>query len=154
MLAEGIIHALTDDVMKLVALSSAASVVLLTLIMARAWRGVRRSENRTALIAMMLQRGMSAENIERVLNAGGLGVGGGESEGEEYDPEVRIITVLKENEYKGDDVERVLETVRHRGRIDAATAKIVETLVEQEAGVDEIVGVLEARQIGVVRVGV
>jgi len=118
------------------------AAVVVTAFIVHGWRRVRQSESRTALVGMMLQRGMSAADIERVMQACS------DSAGEDYEdePDVRIVALMKENEYEGDDIERILDVARVNGRIDVAAVRVVETLVEQGAKVGEIEGILEARR--------
>jgi tellurite resistance protein len=118
------------------------AVIGVTAVVAHAWRRVRQSENRAALIGLMLQRGMSSSEIERILQTGA------EVDEEETgtNPEVRIIELMKEGEYSGDDIERALAAARADGRIASGAVRIIETLMEQEAEIDEIENILEARR--------
>jgi len=147
MIATSLNGALTDDVLKTIVLAGGAAVVLLAWIIATAFRRIRTSENRTALIGMMLQRGMNAEQIEQVLDAGGLGASAEESE-DEKPPDARIVTALNEHGYESTDVEEVLLAAKQNGTIDAATAGIVESLAANGTEAEEIIGILEVRRKG------
>lgn len=147
MLANAIFQGLTDGVMKLYVMASVVIIIGVTWIIAGALRRIRQSDNRTALLGMMLQRGMSAEQIERVLNAGGFNstIDAGDDDAA---PDVRIIKVLNENSYEGRDVEHILAAAMHRGSIDAATAQVVVSMAEQGTEADEIARVLRLRRNG------
>lgn len=84
------------------------------------------AETEARLKALMVQRGMSAEEIERILSTGPARQ---EFEAEEnLDPEGRIVSVLASNGYDGDDIERVLRAARRDGKVPLAAARTVETL--------------------------
>jgi hypothetical protein len=55
-------------------LALAGLVIGVTALVTHHWRGVRQFETEAALKQEMLQRGMSAEDIERVLRASAAGV--------------------------------------------------------------------------------
>lgn len=120
----------------------ATAAVVIVAIASMAWRRTRESDNRTALASLMLQRGMSAEEVERVLRACNLAA----EEAADQDPEAFLIALMKESEYTTQDVERVLDAARVDGRIDAATVKVVEGLVQQGVEGDEIETLLDARR--------
>src|SRR5262245_54444608 len=112
MLATGLfdwLGKLDVDVITIVCITGAAVVIFG--FVAQAWRRVREYENRAALVGMMIQRGMSVADIERVMQA----CVDPEDEEEEVKPDVRIITLMKENEYEGNDIERVLDAARIGG---------------------------------------
>lgn len=147
MFAPAVFNGMNAGVLIVAIIFFSIMVVGVTCFIARAWSRVRTSEDRTALLGMMLQRGMSAADIERVMNSS-TGTGDIGDTG----PDVGIVTLMKEYEYKGEDIERVLDAARTNGRIDSAALKIVETLVEQGAKVGEIEGILEARRMQPARV--
>ncbi len=149
MLAESIIDGLQklgDGVLIVAVVCFGMMVVGVTTAIARAWRRVRETESRTALVGMMLQRGMSAADIERIMSTCLDREGEDGAEVENQKPDVRIIALMKENEYEGDDIERILDAARTNGVIDADTVKVIETLVEQGAEAEEIEGILDARR--------
>lgn len=91
------------------------------------------AENEARLKAMMLQRGMSADEIERVLNA----------QSEElarirrYDEddmtgaktaEERITATLASNGYEGADIERILRAAKSRGPIKPELVGMIRSL--------------------------
>jgi SOS response regulatory protein OraA/RecX len=119
------------------------SLVGMTGIVVHAWRKVRQSENRTALVGMMVQRGMSAEQIERVMRTCQEAAEAGDAEV----TEAGIIGAMKEGDYPAEDIERVLDAARTNGVFDAGSLKIIAALVEQGAEADEIENLLEARRI-------
>jgi hypothetical protein len=120
--------------------TGAATIIAATALIASAWKRVRQTDTRSALVGMMLQRGMSAADIERVMTACC-----GQDAGTDGDPEAYIIGLMKENQYSGDDVERVLDAARKNGSIDAAAVKIIESLVEEGVEGREIETLLDAR---------
>lgn len=131
----------TSALVLMLSVLGAASVAMVAIV-ASAWRRGRESDNRTALASMMLQRGMSAEEVERVVRACQLTA----DEQAECDPEAQLISLMKESDYTTEDVERVLDAARYDGRIDAATVKVVEGLVEQGVEGAEIETLLDARR--------
>lgn len=91
------------------------------------------TENEARLKAMMLQRGMSAEEIERVLNAQSDEVSrirrcetddlsGGQT------PEERITSTLADNGYEGKDIERILRAAKSRGPIKPELVGMIRSL--------------------------
>lgn len=131
----------TSALVLMLGVLATAAVVIVTFAL-MAWRRTRESDNRTALASLMLQRGMSAEEVERVLRACNLAA----DHPEQTDPEAFLISLMKESEYSTEDVERVLDAARTNGQIDAATVKVIEGLVEQGVEGDEIETLLDARR--------
>jgi hypothetical protein len=115
-----------------------------------AWRRIRQSEHRTRLTAMMLERGMTAEQIEKVIQAGFIGrdveSDADKSTPADGDPEVRIIAHLAECHYEAEDSQKIVAAARRNGRIDEATVRIIETLASNWEDTDAIVKLLEARR--------
>lgn len=109
-------------------------------------------ENHDRLKALMLQRGMNADEIERVLAAGAaaaphLGqVDAGDN------PEMRIVKVLSNNGYGGSDVDRILAAARAKGPITADAAELVETMANNWSDGDDIERVLRGREFSTPRV--
>lgn len=116
---------------------------------ANAWKAIRRSEHQTRLTALMLERGLKTDEIERLLKAGTVFV---ESEPAstkpgESDPEVQIVNALSAQSYDGDDIEKVLVAARQNGDIDPSTVAIVKTLTENWTDADDIAKVLRNRSV-------
>jgi hypothetical protein len=128
-----------EGVLIVASVALAATMIAMTAIVARAWRRVRQTDARSGLAALMLQRGMPASDIERILMACSQSVE------KAVDAETHIIELMKENDYSGDDVERVLDAARKNGTIEAATLKLIESLVEQGVEGREIENLLDAR---------
>lgn len=127
----------------------AAAVVCAAGVGFSAWRRIRQSEHRTRLTAMMLERGMTPEQIEKVIAAGQIGQDPAPAVGAPSDPcadpEVRVIEHLTEWDYEADDVQKIVDTVRRHGQFDEVTVRIVETLASNWEDADAIVRLLEAR---------
>lgn len=133
-------------------LVGAGVILAVTAIVAGAWQRIRQSAERARLVREMLERGMSAEQIARVLLASQLADG---EEGEEDDDalvgaesslEVRLVKVLSSNHYDADDVNRILSAARVNGQVDETNYCIVKPLAESWAEADHIVEILETRR--------
>lgn len=138
---------LDDGTVKVLFIFAAMAFVAVVWVISTAWRRARESDNRAQLTAMLIQRGMSADEIEKVLRAG---VGSAEEsdaaqKSDEPDDEVRLIKQLADLSYDGGDVEKILAAARVNGRLDAPTARIVEGLANNWMDADDIVRVLRAR---------
>lgn len=131
----------TEDIAIIAAIGGAV-LVAVCWILAVCWRSVRRSEYRAQLTAMMLQRGMSAEDIARVLQAGVPEQSDNASAN--ADPEVALVKELSEQGYRGDDVERILSAARQHG-LDGTTTDIIRTLAKNWVSAGEIERVVRAR---------
>ena len=115
------------------------------------WRRVKQSEQRAQMVHSMLQRGFTPEQISRVLIATQVAAEAAETSSEaaedaSSDPEVRIVKILTNSSYEGDDVEKILAAARVEGRLDESTLGIIKTLAESWADTDSIVRVLESRR--------
>lgn len=148
---------LDGGVIKLGVIVLAGALVLSAWFIAAAWERVNKSQQRTRLIQTMLQRGLSSEQIARVLFAGQIVEGerdelsnnlreDGEYESESAAREVKLVKTLTSWSYDSEDVQRILSAARIDGKIDAATFDIAVTLAESWAETDSIVGVLESRR--------
>jgi hypothetical protein len=106
------------------------------------------ADNEARLKALMLQRGMNADEIERILSAGDATAElRSEPIGDEHarNPEARIVQVLADNGYGGEDIERVLRTARVDGAIPATAVRTVETLAGNWAKAGDIERVLRTQ---------
>ncbi|MBL8878576.1 MAG: hypothetical protein JNG88_05595 [Phycisphaerales bacterium] len=149
---------LDGGVIKLGLILLAGVLVIGAWIIAATWERARQSEQRTRLVQTMVQRGMSAEQIARVLFAGQLAAeaedaekqdesdGQAVYEDESAGREVRLVKALTSWSYDSEDVQRILAAARVDGKIDAATFDIARTLAESWAETDSIVSVLESRR--------
>jgi hypothetical protein len=153
MLAEGFFSWLStwdDGVTRVALIVGGATIVLAAWAIASAWKSIRCSEHQTRLTALMLERGMKSDEIERLLRAGPLlamamaDPKSGESGA--HDPEVRIVNALAGQSYEGDDVEKVLSAARDSGPIDDATVGIVKAMAESWADADDIAKILRNRR--------
>lgn len=117
---------------------------------ASAWKAIRCSEHQTRLTALMVERGMKPDEIERLLRAGPiLAMAIAEAKPGDpaaSDPEVRIVNVLAGQSYDGDDVEKVLSAARDSGPIDEPTVGIVKAMAESWADADDIAKILRNRR--------
>lgn len=101
-------------------------------------------ENQDRLKSLMIQRGMSADEIERVLKAEGSPL---DFKASADDPEAYIVEVLSENGYEAADIERILRAARgEAGSIPASAGRLVGTLAENWAEADDIARVLQSRR--------
>jgi hypothetical protein len=153
MLAEGLFSWLTswnDGVLKMAILIGGIAIVLSVWAIASAWKSIRCSEHQTRLTALMLERGMKPDEIERLLRAGPiLAMAIAENKSADLadnDPEVRIVNALAGQSYEGDDVEKVLSAARESGPIDEPTVGIVKAMAESWADADDIAKVLRNRR--------
>lgn len=140
-----------DDSVQVFAVAAAGAVLcVIAGLLIQAWRRVKQSEQRTHLIGQLLARGLTADEITRVLTAADLAErrscedeSGARSTN---DPEVRIVKALTDQSYSGDDVNKVLAAARVNGRIDPAVVEIVKSLAESWADANNIVAVLLERR--------
>lgn len=148
---------LDRGVLKLGLILLAGVMVVAAWFIVAAWERVRQSEQRTRLMQSMLQRGMSAEQIARVLFAGQVAAEADDAstdksdDSHEYEDEsdareVKLVKTLTSWSYEPGDVQRILSAARIDGKIDAATFDIAKTLAESWAETDSIVHVLESRR--------
>lgn len=101
-------------------------------------------ENQDRLKSLMIQRGMSADEIERILRAEGAkaDLTGGAETGE-----ARIVEVLSGNGYNATDIENILRAARGDGdSIPPTVARLVESLAENWAKATDIERVLQSRR--------
>lgn len=102
------------------------------------------ADNEARLKGLMLQRGMNAAEIERLLSAGNnskLDI----AAGAQGTPESRMVEILASNGYGGKDIERVLKAAREVG-IDSGAVKTVETLASNWAKSEDIERIVKARK--------
>ncbi len=136
-----------------VVLFSVAGCVVMALVYTHHRRSTRVAElnaaareNQDRLKSLMIQRGMSAAEITQVLDAGGpLPIDTRVVDGSRA-PEERVVKVLTDNDYNGSDIQLVLAAARAGGKIDEATARLVETMAENWTKAPDIERVLRARQ--------
>jgi hypothetical protein len=147
----GWLSSLDEGVVKLAIILFCGALGLGAWAFSSAWRKIRQSEHRTRLTAMMLDRGMSAEQIEKVIQAGFIGHDPDADESPSSaaasaDPEVRLVKHLSDSQYEGADVQKIVAAARRDGKIDEATVQIVETLASNWEDTDAIVALLESRR--------
>lgn len=123
--------------------SACAAVTISVWAVAHAWMRIRQSEHRTRLTAMMLERGLTTEQMDEVMQAGKLTDEA--ADGESSDPEVRLVQHLTGNHYEADDTQKIVEAARRNGRIDESTLDIIKTLSDNWEDTDAIVKLLRAR---------
>ncbi len=101
-------------------------------------------ENQDRLKSLMIQRGMSADEIERVLKAEG---GTPSYAANVENTEAYIVELLSENGYEAADIERVLRAARGESdSIPASAGKLVATLAENWAKAADIERILQNRR--------
>ena len=91
----------------------------------------------------MIQRGMSADEIERVLQVEGSKV---DFLGEAENTEAHIVEVLSENGYEATDIERILVAARIGDAIPPSAGKLVVTMAENWAKAADIERILQTRR--------
>jgi len=104
------------------------------------WLKARQAESELALKQDMVARGMSAEEIARVLHAG-KGAKGAGALLSEHSGTKEISELLAENSYAGDDIVQVLQACQGMP-VDALAA--VKPLIENGYSGDDIVKALKA----------
>lgn len=100
-------------------------------------------ENQDRLKSLMIQRGMSADEIERILRAEGNKM---DFLGEAENAEACIVEVLSENDYDAADIERILVAARVGDAIPPSAGKLVVTMAENWAKAADIERVLQTRR--------
>lgn len=100
-------------------------------------------ENQDRLKSLMIQRGMSADEIERVLQVEGSKV---DFLGEAENTEAHIVEVLSENGYEATDIERILVAARIGDAIPPSAGKLVVTMAENWAKAADIERILQTRR--------
>lgn len=150
MLAQSVlewVQGLNNDVLIIAASITASTLILIAWAIAWAWRSVRIAEQRTALTALLLQRGLSADEIERILRAGLLAPVNMKPEmTESSDPEVQLVQRLSALSYDGDDIQRILAAAQANPPIDDGAVRMVEAMAAQWTDADEIANVLKHRK--------
>lgn len=154
MLAEGLFSWLggsgSMDVVRIAVIVGGVVLIVAAWAFASAWKSIRCSEHQTRLTALMLERGMKPDEIERLLRAGpilAMAIAANKQSGPaENDPEVRLVNALTEQSYDGDDVEKVLSAARESGPIDEPTVGIVQAMAESWAEAEDIAKVLRNRR--------
>jgi SOS response regulatory protein OraA/RecX len=142
-----------------------AFVVIAVAVIAVQWRRVRVAELQAALKKQMLERGMSAEDIEKVLRAAEAPAPEPEQEslvpftGNTAADSPRLVKLLLEHGYSGDDIERVLRALDCAARREATEgsdalfrqkATMVATMAENSlevADMEKILQAFEARPV-------
>lgn len=103
------------------------------------------ADNEARLKALMIQRGMAADEISRVLSSGTAHAAIKDLDDERGNAEDRIVKVLADNGYEGSDVERVLKAARVNGAIGIDAAVLVERLAGNWSKAADIERVLQSR---------
>ena len=117
-------------------------------IVAQSCRRIKESADRAKMLGEMLRRGMSAEEITRILLA--VQVTADESSEDEIDPdetpEAYVVKCLTDGWYGAEDIKQVLDAAHSHCGLDESTISIIETLAEGGTDTESIVQVLESRQ--------
>jgi chromosome segregation ATPase len=99
-------------------------------------------ENEDRLKSLMIQRGMSAAEIERVLNARGARTDFAQVAD---DAQARIVRAMSDNGYASEEIERVLRAARPaEGPIPPVVGQLVEALADDRAdstAIERVLGV-------------
>lgn len=140
----------------LVAVIGGILFVMIT-VLASHWRGIRQAEIDATLKQQMLDKGMSAADIEQVLRATRPSTPEAASQPADETPNdlPALVKVLADGEYSGEDIERILRAVtadplgRDVHASDPAAralfqekAKTIKSLVDNEMSADDIERVL------------
>lgn len=136
---------LKEGIQFMLLLAAAGTTITIAIIGFEAWRRVRTAELRAGLTRRMLDNGMTADEIVRVLATSKISEPTGRHPAAN-DPEVLIVEVLTGNHYEAQDVQRILTAARASGRVDDSTYGVVKSLAESWAETDNIVSVLEGRR--------
>jgi hypothetical protein len=90
----------------------------------QAWRRVRLTEIDAALKQHMLEKGMSPDDIERVVRASSRSsAGAGESSSEGDESRTELIQNLAENGMSSEDIERILRAMQNPNGADGLARK-------------------------------
>ena len=84
-------------------------MIAIVAIVASQWRKVRIAEMEGTLKQQMLDKGMSAADIEKVMNASPEFAGQVGSTGDESLDKATLVQRMVDNGYEGEDIERVLK---------------------------------------------
>ncbi len=134
---------LNESNLKLIVLLLAGVVAFCVWVVTHAWRRVRTARHRAEVAALALQRGMSAQDVTRIVLALQL------EEDDDDTPisdEAALIKPLTDACYNGDDVRRILAAARDSGEIDAAAIELVKALASNWSETDVIVEALRGRK--------
>lgn len=156
MLIAGVSEWLTSldkSTLRLVVLAALGAVVIVAWSGLTAWRRVRESAHRAAVTSELVRRGMSADEIVRVLLAAQLSAEAEGAGSAEDDPEILLVKHLTDNHYEGQDVQRILDAAREEGAIDDSLVALVKTLASSWADTESIIGVIRGREPRVARAG-
>lgn len=140
---------LNDSTVRLGLVVGAGALVAIIVAIATAWAVIRKSEHRTRLTAMMLERGLKPEEIERILVSG---FGDAEKASERLldantpDPEVKVVTHLSNCSYDGDDIQKILVAARAAGGIDQGAIDMIKVMANNWTDAEEIAKVLLNRR--------
>lgn len=132
-----------EDVLVVAAGCAAGTLILACWFFAAAWHKIRQSQHRAQLTAMMVQRGMPVDEIERVLRASSV------SAAEAVDvpaDDPGIIKMLTDNNYEGSDVQRILSALHASGGATPENARIIKALSDNWADTGDIERILLARR--------
>lgn len=132
------------------------ALIAVSATVAHYWQKARTSELRRRMVAQMVERGMSGDEITRVLLAADISAeDAAESaaaskaaspKSPEPAPEVTLVKVLSDNSYDGDDIQRILAAAQIRGQVDAVAVGMVRELAGNWVDADNIVAVLESHR--------
>jgi len=141
------------EIIGLVAVVAGLAIAIVA-IATSAWRRVRLAEIDASLKHKMLDKGLSPDEIEQVLEASSQAAEDGDGEETAYTGNVagdtaKLAGVLAEHEMSGEDIARVLKAFTDSaGTSDADAnrqrAALVESLAEQEMSAEDIERVLRS----------
>lgn len=139
---------ITAENLKEVIFLVGATIVGAVWVAASAWRNTRIAEYRTRLTGALLQRGMGADEVERILRATYEPKSSNEAK-QKIKPgdsaEVRIVKRLAACYYNGRDIDKVLAAARESGPIDEACVEMVKSMANNWVSADEIAQVIRSR---------
>jgi len=107
------------------------------------WLKARQAESELALKQDMVARGMSADEILRVLHAGNAPKSDGHVLASEHSATKEISELLAENGYSGEDVARILQACQG---VPLSVLATIKPLIENGYAGDDIINALRACQ--------
>jgi hypothetical protein len=147
--SSGLLEILTGPNARFISIVATVGLVLSVWAASAAWRAARESEHRTRLTAALLERGLRADDIERVLRAtyGATPCPApAAAEPASGDPEVRIVKHMSDCSYEPGDIEKVLAAARENEPIDEGTVKMIEVMSTNWAEAAEIADLIRNRR--------
>jgi hypothetical protein len=130
------------------ALTVCGALVGLVAILAHQWRAVRRAEMEAALKQDMLKRGLSAEEIERVLRASEKPPEEAAGEDPISDNEYYLVEKMVEEGRPAGDIERLVQALKSTGTaVSDNEYYVIEKMLEEGKTAEDIERVVRAFRV-------